>query len=178
MIALIKRLFRIGHHSVLEHISLTFAIAGISRVCSHQLVRHRLASYSQQSQRYVKQLPEFVIPNSLKGSQDFKEELKRIHNLYLKMAKSLKKEDARYIIPNAQTTNIIMTMNLRELIHASSLRLCNRAQWEIRQLFQKIKAEVKHYEPVLARFLKPRCFHLGFCPEIEPCGKYDWVVKQ
>ena len=178
MMRLIKRLFKIGHHSVLEHVSLTFAIHRISRACSHQLVRHRLASYSQQSQRYVTQKRSFVIPRSLRRKKKFLQSLSMIHDLYQELLKEIEKEDARYLIPNAQATNIVMTMNLRELIHAASLRLCNRAQWEIRSLFRKIRSELRDYEPTLATFLRPKCQHLGFCPEEEPCGRYRSVARQ
>ncbi|RKX70842.1 FAD-dependent thymidylate synthase [candidate division WOR-3 bacterium] len=178
MVRLIKRLFAIGHHSVLEHVSFTFAIAGISRSCSHQLVRHRLASYSQQSQRYVTQSTSYIIPPDLKRDRRFQTALLNLYELYRDLLKRVEKEDARYLLPNAQATNLVMTMNLRELIHASSLRLCYRAQWEIRALFQRIRKLVREFEPALGAFLKPRCQHLGFCPEEEPCGRYRWVDRR
>ncbi len=173
---LISKVIKSGHLSVTEHVSFTFEIRGISRVCSHQLVRHRIASYSQQSMRYTK--PEdYIIPETIKKDERFFGKFKKIveecFSLYEEMIKEgIPKEDARFILPHAVKTNIIMTMNLRELIHASSLRLCNRAQWEIRELFEKIKERVREVDPFLSSFLKPRCEHLGYCPEEKSCGRY------
>lgn len=175
MRSLIKKVVTSGHHSVLEHASFTFAISGISRACSHQLVRHRMASYSQQSQRYVEPGDDLVIPPSIQGNEllckEFKSLVKEIKNLYGRLLKEdIPKEDARFILPNAVATNIVMTMNLRELMHASALRLCTKAQWEIRELFTKIKERVGQVDNFLANFLNPKCISLGYCPEEESCG--------
>ncbi len=172
---LIREIIKMGHLSILEHISFTFAISGVSRVLTHQLVRHRLASYSQQSQRYVKMKPDVVIPPTIKRGDEtkgmFENEIERIYEIYQGlMDKGIPKEDARYILPNAAKTNIVMTMNYREILHTSSLRLCPRAQWEIRQLFAYIKWEIKKVSKFLASFIVPRCITLGYCPEKETCG--------
>ena len=138
----------ISHGSPLEHVSFTFAIEGISRACSHQLVRHRLASYSQQSQRYVKlEQFEYVIPPEIEKIPEaksiflksmYKNQLAydQIHNILKEHGRNKEQcsEDARYVFPNACCTNIIMTMNVRELIHFLGERLCKHAQWEIREL--------------------------------------------
>lgn len=166
-----------GHESVLEHWSATFAIEGISRACSHQLVRHRVASYSQQSQRYVNMEGfDYVIPVSIDlGSDD-------VFNEYISMMDSIDKmyhsfiergipeEDARYILPNACCTNIVMTMDARELRHFLGLRLCNRAQKEIRQLAQLMLECLKGECPELFEDVGPQCKQKGFCPETKGCG--------
>jgi len=172
---LIKKVVASGHHSVLEHVSFTFAISGISRACSHQLVRHRIASYSQQSQRYVEPGDDVIIPPAIQKNEllckEFKTLVKETKELYKKFVEEgISKEDARFILPNAVATNIVMTMNLRELMHASALRLCTKAQWEIRELFTKIKERVSEVDSFLANFLNPKCISLGYCPEEESCG--------
>ncbi|HXZ23701.1 MAG TPA: FAD-dependent thymidylate synthase, partial [Methanomassiliicoccales archaeon] len=126
-----------GHHSVIEHASFTFSIEGVSRAMTHQLVRHRLASFSQQSQRYVSlKEPSYVIPESIKNdvvlAKEFTDLLDRSWDLYRKLSDKVPVEDARYVLPNACTTNIVVTMNARELWHFFTLRCCNRAQSEIR----------------------------------------------
>jgi len=173
--ALIKKVVDSGHHSVLEHASFTFAISGISRACSHQLVRHRMASYSQQSQRYVKSSDDLVIPPSIQENKlfckKFESLVEQIKYLYGKFIKEgIPREDARYILPNAVATNLVMSMNLRELMHTSALRLCTKAQWEIRELFSKIKERVGQVDNFLANFLNPKCISLGYCPEEKSCG--------
>lgn len=150
MITLLRDL---GHESVFEHVSFTFSIEGISRVCSHQLVRHRMASFTQQSQRYVPLDPEFVIPEDIYRS-DFKDEflsiLEQSKDLYRRMVKSgIKKEDARFILPQAVETKIIVTMNGRELRHFISLRGGKEAQWEIRSLALEMLKQVHTVAPIL-----------------------------
>jgi len=192
---LVKRVLDSGHQSVAENISFTFAIEGISRACSHQLVRHRAGIvFSQQSQRYVE------IKESLQELRDIRE-----HGGAAKTAGIVEKyfvpnqdgmsglkyaeldclieyrrlieeegtapEDARAILPNATKTNITMSINLRELMHISNLRLCSRAQTEIRQLFQEIKKEVKAFDERLASLLVPSCEVHGFCTEHQCCGR-------
>ncbi|MBI2304684.1 MAG: FAD-dependent thymidylate synthase [Chloroflexi bacterium] len=173
---LLDNLIAAGHLSPFEHASFTFAIDGISRVTSHQLVRHRLASYTQQSQRYVSlgQL-EYVTPHSIARRSDwearYREAIEGVHRLYCDMMEAgIPGEDARYILPNAVETRLVMTMNARELMHAASLRLCLRAQWEIVQLFENIKIEVRKVAPRIGDELKPKCFHMGYCDEAECCG--------
>ena len=175
---LISRLVFAGHLSVLEHVSLTFSIEGISRACSHQLVRHRIASYSQQSQRYVSPGMEWVVPPEVSKSPEalalFSELTEKIEATYKALCDmGIPKEDARYVLPNATPTVLVMSMNFRELLHASSLRLCNRAQWEIQELFQKIRGEIyAHLGSFWASLLKPKCEWMGYCTEEEGCGAY------
>jgi len=175
MESLIEKVFISGHESILEHVSFTFGIEGVSRVLTHQLVRHRIASFSQQSQRYVKIEEGVIIPPSIKKKREamelFQEGIDHAWEIYRGLLEmGIKKEDARFILPNATPSSIVMTMNLRELIHTSGLRLCFRAQWEIRMLFTYIKREVKKVDRFLADFLQPRCIHLGYCPEKKTCG--------
>lgn len=124
-----------GHNSTLEHASYTFAIEGISRACSHQLVRHRMASYNQQSQRYVKVkngldvVEPFTVKENQAASDAFKDAVSACEEAYQKMVDAgIPAEDARYVLPNAAETKIVVTMNIRELLHFFSLRCCNRAQ--------------------------------------------------
>lgn len=172
---LILNVYERGHESIFEHISFTFGVQDVSRVLTHQLVRHRIASYSQQSQRYVKMKEDYVIPPSIKRNKKAKEifikEINTIWKVYEQLIKlGVDKEDARFILPNATTSNIVFTMNFRELIHTCGLRLCYRSQWEIKMLFNYVKKEIKNVSPFLGDFLKPRCIKLGFCPEKESCG--------
>ncbi len=168
-----------GHHSVLEHASFTFSIEGISRVTSHQLVRHRIASYSQQSQRYVEMSKDyFVIPPKILEKEEAKEIYKKcVKNCYEAYHKLIElgipKEDARYLLPQASKTSIIVTMNARELLHFFSLRLCLRAQWEIRELASRMLEEVRKVAPRIFKHAGPRCKFLGYCPEKwEECPLY------
>lgn len=176
MRSLISRTIEAGHESILEHVSFTFAISGISRSCSHQLVRHRIASFSQQSQRYVK-LNEagMVIPKTFfrneKLKKTYEKGLSDMQKIYDSLLSSgIPAEDARYVLLNATTTNLVMTMNYRELLHACGLRLCPHSQWEIRELFTRIKREIRKVEPFLADKLQPKCIPLGYCNEPETCG--------
>lgn len=152
---LLRNIVEKGHGSVLEHCVFTFAIEGISRACSHQLVRHRIASYSQQSQRYVKGdkfgyvMPEKIANNTLLRDM-FNEHMSRIMNFYKFLTEcEIPKEDARYILPNATTTNIVVTMNARELLHFIELRTSPRSQWEIRELANEMLRQVKEVAPVI-----------------------------
>ena len=153
---LLKGLVEKGHGSVLEHCCFTFAIDGISRACSHQLVRHRIASYSQQSQRYVRgDKFGYVIPEKIAKDEELLGEYERYMRdtmdfyKYMVENKGVPKEDARYILPNATTTNIVVTMNARELLHFISLRSSKRAQWEIRELAQEMLRQLKEVAPVI-----------------------------
>ena len=164
-----------GHESVLEHWSATFAIEGISRACSHQLVRHRLASYSQQSQRYVNMEGfEYVTPESIENWNCVNEyeyimgEIQHIYNHLVKMG--VPEEDARYILPNACCTNIVVTMNARELRHLLGMRLCKRAQWEIRELAERMLELLKEECPELFEDIGPQCEQQGYCGEERTCG--------
>ena len=173
---LLRRLISSGHLSPFEHVSFTFAIEGISRVTSHQLVRHRLASYTQQSQRYVSlKGVNYITPATISAKPEWKAKyhdmVHAAHKLYQEMVDAgIPAEDARYVIPQATETKLVMTMNARELIHACSLRLCLKAQWEIIELFEKVKAEVEKVAPRIGAELKPKCYSLGYCDEAESCG--------
>lgn len=180
---LLSRLISSGHLSPFEHVSFTFAIEGISRVTSHQLVRHRMASYTQQSQRYVS-LREFnyITPATISARRELEAKYHQMvgdaHRLYLEMLDTgIPAEDARYVLPQAVETRLVMTMNARELIHVCSLRLCLRAQWEIVELFEKVKAEVEKVAPRLAAELKPKCYPLGYCDEAESCGIFPTAAE-
>jgi len=180
---LVKRVISAGHLSPLEHASFTFSVEGISRACSHQLVRHRMASYSQQSQRYVHlKEPKFVTPSSLTSQPEvrarFQEMVKKAHQFYQEMVKAgIPMEDARYILPGGMQTNLVMTMNARELLHAASLRLCVRSQWEIVELFEKIKAEVNRVAPTIGEELRPKCYKLTYCDETKSCGLFPTLKE-
>lgn len=162
--ALVKHLYKNGHHSVFEHIYFTFKIDGISRACSHQLVRHRMCSFTQRSQRYCDEdgfgvaLPP-SIASSLEGNMDAYEEynavLLDIRQAYANLlSMGIPKEDARYILPNACETSLYLSCNLRELIHICNERLCSKAQWEIRELVEKM---VELVDPDLKFMLVPKC---------------------
>lgn len=158
-LALVKHLYKNGHHSVFEHIYFTFKIEGISRACSHQLVRHRHCSFTQRSQRYCDEGEfEFVTPNSIHertsvGSYDYA--MFNITENYADLKRiGIPKEDARYLLPNACCTDLYLSCNLRELIHICNERLCSRAQWEIREL---VKQMVKCVDPRLKFMLVPKC---------------------
>ena len=148
MLKLINRVISSGHYSTIEHIQVSFAISNISRACSHQLVRHRHMSFSQKSQRYVKEKEQFeyLIPDSIAENQELKEKFEdfmgKISAFYLELTeKGIPAEDARAVLPNAASTSMVASLNLREMIHLANLRLCTRAQKEIRILFlhQKLK---------------------------------------
>ena len=173
----IKKLRASGHLSPFEHVSFTFAVEGISRACSHQLVRHRIASYSQQSQRYVSMKePGYVVPASVKKDERalslFEEAIQKAHEVYKALAElGVPLEDARYVLPNAWETKIVVTMNARELHHFFSLRLCRRAQWEIRNLARLMLSEVRQVAPGIFDVAGPSCVTMGKCEETKPCGK-------
>jgi thymidylate synthase (FAD) len=174
----LEKIMSLGHQSVLEHSSFTFGIDGISRVTSHQLVRHRIASFSQQSQRYVSHEERFaaVIPPSIAARPDllarFEEALASLHKTYAEMmAAGVPAEDARYILPNATGTKIMVTMNARELLHFFRLRCCERAQWEIREMSVEMLKLAKGVAPTIFRDAGPGCLK-GACPEgAMTCGK-------
>lgn len=177
---LVRRVIKAGHLSVLEHASYTFAVEGISRAASHQLVRHRIASYSQQSQRYVVlkgdvQEEYYVTPTSIEKSA-----LCAAYSYFMAYAKGLYQdmldagipaEDARFVLPNAATTKLELTMNARELHHFFALRLCNRSQWEIREMARQMLEHCQRVDPVLFENCGPGCLN-GPCPEGKRgCGK-------
>ncbi len=170
---LIRRVIESGHGSTIEHIVFTFAISGVTRTLSHQLVRHRAGvAFDQQSQRYLNyKRPSYMVPGSLTDAPPelrdrFVAEMDDSLAFYGEMLDAgIPGEDARFVMPNATRTNLIMTANLRALIHMSGLRLCTMAQWEIRRLFQLIRHEVFTVSPFLGSFLAPKCVPLGYCDE-------------
>lgn len=149
----IKKWMGLGHLTPVEHASATFEIAGISRSCSHQLVRHRLASISQQSQRYVEMSdPKWIIPFSILANKEavsvWIKTIEQLKEAYYKMLQlGIKKEDARFLLPNAAETSMIWTANFRELRHVFQLRISPHAQWEIRDLCVRILALVHPISP-------------------------------
>jgi thymidylate synthase (FAD) len=191
--AFVQKLVKMGHMSPVEHVSFTFAIEGISRACSHQLVRHRLASYSQQSQRYVSEESgfDYIIPPTIKADKELKRKFvhsmadaQKIYNdLVISLnANGIKGEaanqDARFALPNAAETKIIVTMNARELIHFFRQRCCNRAQWEIRAMAEKMLKLARKAAPVIFEYAGPGCLGSS-CPEGEyTCGKIKEVRKK
>ncbi len=170
---LIRRVIESGHGSTIEHIVFTFAVSGVTRTLSHQLVRHRAGvAFDQQSQRYLNyKRPSYMVPGSLTDApaeirDRFTAEMDDSLAFYGEMLEAgIPGEDARFVMPNATRTNLIMTTNLRALIHMSGLRLCTMAQWEIRRLFQLIRHEVFSVSPFLGSFLAPKCVPLGYCDE-------------
>lgn len=174
-----------GHHSTLEHASYTFAVDGVSRALTHQLVRHRLASFNQQSQRYVKftgDLP-VVKPESIaavpEASALFDEVIDKVQDVYCSLIEAgVPAEDARYVLPNAVETKIVITMNVRELVHFFSLRCCNRAQWEIRDMAHRMLELVRPTAPYIFVDAGAPCVR-GICTEGKMyCGKPYKRVKR
>lgn len=194
-------LMDMGHASPIEHVSFTFGIEGVSRSLTHQLVRHRLASYSQKSQRYVREGQfSFIIPPEIEKNEEAKEiyirameeqqraydqlvtvlqkeHMEKTKGQYksekkaLSMAEKAAIEDARYVLPNACETKIVATMNARELLHFFNHRCCNRAQWEIRELATQMLILVKKVAPILFENAGPSCVN-GPCPEGKmTCGR-------
>lgn len=171
---LISGVIESGHGSTIEHVVFTFGISGVSRTLSHQLVRHRAGvAFDQQSQRYVTfKGAATMLPTSIAETDE------ELHGRYLQQVEGsldlygdlvdagIPGEDARFVFPNATRTNLVMTTNLRALIHMSGLRLCTMAQWEIRRLFQLIRHEIFQVSPFLGSFLAPKCVPLGYCDEM------------
>lgn len=201
-------LMELGHDSPLEHMSFTFAIEEVSRVLTHQLVRHRMASYSQQSQRYVKlDQFEFVVPPAIKANDQalelynktmaadqkaYDELVAILQSAHLEaltatgidekkataQAEKMAIEDARYVFPNACETKIVMTMNARSLINFFEHRCCERAQWEIRELADGMLKAVKGVAPTVFKSAGPKCLN-GPCPEGRmSCGKVVQIRKK
>lgn len=187
-----------GHMSPVEHASFTFYIEGVSRAMTHQLVRHRLASYSQRSQRYVRHDGfEYVIPPQFKGKkvkensaeidaeEYFRETMAYLARRYAKLNEVLgdsgesSNEDARYVLPNACETKIFVTMNARALLHFFEERLCLRAQWEIRGVADQMLMLVREVCPSIFKGAGPKCVRLGKCPEGKmTCGKFEKIKKR
>lgn len=182
---LLRKILDMGHLSVLEHASFSFGIEGISRACSHQLVRHRIASFSQQSQRYVSHESPFeaVIPESVADQPElaarFARHLAATHELYRELlAAGIPAEDARFVLPNAAATKLVLTMNARELHHFFALRCCRRAQWEIRAMAREMLRLAKQAAPLLFADAGPGCLR-GACPEGKmTCGAAAEVRRE
>ncbi len=196
----IDMLMSMGHESPVEHVAFTFAVEGVSRSLTHQLVRHRIASYSQQSQRYVKlEQFEYILPPEIekdsRAEEVYRAAMESSQKAYNELADLLKEryvaegmkpgaaekkaiEDARYVFPNACETKIIVTMNVRSLLNFFHHRCCNRAQWEIRELaFQMLKL-VKEVSPAIFKHAGPSCLN-GPCPEGRmTCGQIEEIRKK
>ena len=192
----IDMLVSLGHESPVEHVSFTFGIEGISRACSHQLVRHRIASYSQKSQRYVSENQfEYITPTAIEDVSSAKNKYNELMNhIQLeynnirdelinyhiskgydkKVAEKMANEDARYVLPNACETKIIITMNIRSLFNFFRLRCCNRAQWEIRTVANEMLKLCLQKAPHIFANAGPSCIADGKCSEGKmTCGKYN-----
>ena len=178
----LDKIMSLGHQSVLEHASFTFGIEGISRVTSHQLVRHRVASYSQQSQRYVSHQERFAVvtPPSIAENPEyaalFDAQVTALHAAYAGLIEAgVLAEDARYLLPNATETKLLVTMNARELLHFFAVRCCERAQWEIRAMAVEMLRLVRPVAPTVFAKAGPGCL-AGPCPEgAMCCGKQAQV---
>lgn len=189
----LNMLMSLGHESPIEHVSFTFCVEGVSRSLTHQLVRHRIASFSQQSQRYVKlDQFEYIVPPAIEANEEAKvlfvksmEESQKAYDeiasklkdsyiksgLDVKVAEKKAIEDARYVFPNACETKVIFTMNARSLMNFFHHRCCERAQWEIRNMAKLMVKEVKAVAPTLFKYAGPNCIN-GPCPEGKmSCGK-------
>lgn len=195
----IDRLMSLGHESPIEHVTFTFGIEGISRSCSHQLVRHRIASYSQKSQRYVNEAQfEYVTPEAIEEDPMtevvYDETMMFIQERYdairevlisryvkrgmdKKDAEKKANEDARMVLPNACCTSIIVTMNIRSLFNFFKHRCCNRAQWEIREMADEMYKLCYAVAPNIFRYAGPGCV-TGRCTEGKmSCGKTAEMIK-
>ena len=189
--AFVEKILGMGHESVLEHACFTFAIEGVSRVLLAQITRHRLASFSVQSQRYVSYASGFgyVIPPQIKALgedavRDYEEQMAKLQEWYVQWQERLGRtgegtnEDARFVLQGACETRMLVTMNVRELRHFFSLRMCNRAQWEIRALATEMHRQCMKVAPALFRDAGPGCLR-GACPEgTKSCGKAQEIKKQ
>lgn len=164
---LVKHLYKNGHHSVFEHVFFTFKISGISRACSHQLVRYRHCSFTQRSQRYCSEDNfKFVTPPDV--DYEYDSAMLSANDYYMELIeKGIPKEDARMVLPNACETELYLSCNLRELVHMANERLCTRAQWEIREV---VRAMVNLVDEDLKFMLVPRC-QSGYIICQNPCKK-------
>ena len=189
--AYVSRVMARGHLSVTEHASFTFAVEGVSRALLAQLTRHRLASFSVQSQRYVSVADgfDYVIPPSISAlgeeeEREFVRQMDTMHAWYRRWQEKLggagesANQDARFVLPNAASTRLVMTMNARELMHFFELRCCNRAQWEIREMAWQMLALCRKEAPALFAQAGPACLR-GACPEgASTCGRADEVRRR
>ena len=169
--SVLSTIMRSGHYSTLEHATYTFAVDGVSRALTHQLVRHRLASFNQQSQRYVRfdEAPNVILPDSIGKDPELKEifdnAIDSAYEAYAALCKAgVPAEDARYLLPNACESKIVITMNIRELLHFFEVRCCRRAQWEIRELANRMLELAKETAPFIFLDAGAPC-RRGACPE-------------
>jgi len=182
---MISKVLALGHHGVLEHAVFSLAAEGVSRALTHQLVRHRLASFAQQSQRYVDFDGgfDYEVPPSIAAEPElaarFDDEMRRLAGLYADLREAgIAAEDARFVLPNAAHSRLLITMNARELRHFFRLRCCRRAQWEIRDLAKRMLKEVVEVAPALFQEAGPGCL-AGACPEgAMSCGKAAEVRRE
>ena len=181
---MVKKMVKLGHASTIEHVSFTFGIEGVSRVLTHQLVRHRIASYDQQSQRYVAAHGfQYITPPTIAANPEAKAKydalIAQIRQTYDELTDmGIPKEDARYVLANATETKILVTMNARSLLHFFNLRCCYRAQWEIREMANLMLAEVKKVAPTLFHNAGASCVNTGRCPEGDmTCGHFAEMMK-
>lgn len=178
---LIKSCIESGHHSVLEHTQFTFAIEGMSKASSVQLLRHRHASFSQQSQRYCtfqEDKLNYVVPVKIKNNTEalniFQNTMNIISKAYSDLLElGIPAEDSRAVLPNACETNLVVTFCLREFMHICSMRLCSKSQLEIRQVVKEMKNKVVEDLPWLEPYLQPKCILLKGCNEHKSCGYYE-----
>ena len=188
--AFIEKLMGMGHESVLEHVTFSFGVEGVSRVLLAQLTRHRIASFSVQSQRYVSYengfgfiMPESIAALGEEAVKEYQKQMDTIEGWYVDWQKKLGKgeksnEDARFVLPNACETRLVVTMNVRELRHFFSLRMCNRAQWEIRKMAEEMYRICFDTAPALFADAGPACIR-GKCPEGEKsCGMAAEIRKK
>ena len=189
--AFVERVMERGHLSVTEHASFTFAVEGVSRALLAQLTRHRIASFSVQSQRYVSMADgfDYVVPPSISAlgadaEAEFARQMEQMHAWYCQWQEKLggagesANQDARFVLPNAAATRLLVTMNARELLHFFELRCCNRAQWEIREMAWQMLACCREAAPALFAHAGPACVS-GPCPEGKnTCGKANEVREK
>jgi thymidylate synthase (FAD) len=178
---LLRLLLARGHESPLEHITFTFAIEGVSRVLSHQLVRHRIASYSQKSQRYVNEDHfNYITPPSITAAAAalarYQQCMRALQAAYHELQAMVPREDARYLLPNACETKLVCTFNARSLLNFFRLRCCSRAQWEIRELALTMREQVREIAPFIFNHAGPACETEGVCYEgAMSCGRAPLV---
>lgn len=183
----VTKVLESGHDSPVEHVSFSFAIEGVSRACTHQLVRHRIASYSQQSQRYVDETAfDYIVPPAIARNAAAMEKFSACMDTIATAYQDLKtlledagrtskaKEDARFVLPQAAESKVMLTMNCRGLLHFFALRCCSRAQWEVRGLAKEMLGLCRDALPELFSAAGARCEQLGYCPEGErfTCGRF------
>ena len=179
----LHHIIKAGHWTPLEFATFNFRIEGVSRALTHQLVRKRVGvAFCQESQRRIEYGSRFnyIVPESIRESTvslaGYKRLMEAILDIYEQLIEGdIPAEDARYVLPNACTATIDMSINYHALLDLCGERLCSRAQWEIRELMECLKAEVEKVSPKLAGYLRPKCYWLGRCPEAKSC--WEWEYK-